>query len=147
MQQFNLALLGAIGVAAGMSLLLSGGMNQQTAIVLLLGMAIAGAVITGYGGRFLLLCLGEAFAVGLGTQSAVLGVAFQPVIAGIACRDNRMSFLVGGVTMTVFSAGVLLVRFVTTSLVVLISGLIGFALVLYIFESRLKNRLSRSETA
>jgi len=147
MQQFNLALLGAIGVAAGMSLLLSGGMNQQTAIVLLLGMAIAGAVITGYGGRFLLLCLGEAFAVGLGTETPVLGIAFQPVIAGIVCGENRMSLLVGGVSMTVFSAGVLLFRFVATSLVILISGLIGSALILLYYESRLKHRLSRSETA
>ncbi|HOV67762.1 MAG TPA: hypothetical protein PLI31_05315 [Methanoregulaceae archaeon] len=147
MQQFDLALLGAIGVAAGVSLLLPGEMNELTVIVLLLGMAIAVAVISGYGGRFLLLCLGEAFAVGLGTETPVLGIAFQPVIAGIVCGENRMSLLVGGVSMTVFSAGVLLFRFVATSLVILISGLIGSALILLYYESRLKHRLSRSETA
>ena len=76
-------------------------------LVVLLGAGVAATVLTGYGGPYLLLCLGEAFAVGLGIASLVLGVLFQPAIAGMLCDDDRTALIVGGSTAIVAAAGVL----------------------------------------
>lgn len=147
MRRADLAALCAVAATAGVSLLLPDGKIEVTALLLLLGFITAGAIISGYGGRYLLICLGEAYAVGLGAHVPLLGIAFQPVIAGIACRDDRKSLVIGGVTMTVFSAGVLLFKYMTAPLMVMISVLVGFALFLIFYESRLNRRLSWGDRA
>ena len=110
MERRQAAFLCALSGAALAALLVPEARPEIGILVVLLGAGVAAAVLTGYGGPYLLLCLGEAFAVGLGSASLVLGVLFQPAIAGMLCDDDRTSLIVGGSTAIVAAAGVLVFR-------------------------------------
>ena len=92
MQRRQIAFLCALLVAAGPALLVPGTSTDITITMVLLGAGIVGTLWTGYGGGCLP-CLGEAFAVGVGTTSPALGALFQPVIAArcaatTGCRSS-----------------------------------------------------------
>ena len=88
-------------------------------LVVLLGAGVGRHGPDGIWWPVLLLCLGEAFAVALGTASPALGVLFQPVIAGMLCSDDRTSLIVGGAT-TLMAAAVVLVFHSTLSLLLVL---------------------------
>ncbi len=111
MDQRRTAFLGAEAVVAvGALFALDARLDINSILVVLLGVGVAVTVLTGYGGQSLFLCLGEAFAVAIGTASPVLGVLFQPAIAGMLCDDDMTSLLVGGSTTLLAAAGVLVLR-------------------------------------
>jgi hypothetical protein len=133
MDRRRIAFLCALSGAALAALIVPEARPEIGILVVLLGAGLAATVLTGYGGPYLLLCLGEAFAVGLGTASLVLGVLFQPAIAGMLCDDDRTALIVGGSTAIVAAAGVLVFRqplFLLLALLVvsvcMAAGLIGF---------------------
>jgi len=104
------AFLWALVAATVAALLVPGVRLEIGVLVVLLGAGVAATVLTGYGGLYLLLCLGEAFAVGLGTASLVLGVLFQAAIGGMLCNNDRTSLIVGAATTILAAAGVLVFR-------------------------------------
>lgn len=147
MERSGYAIICAVAAAGGATLLLTEVDMVDLIILVLIGIGVAGAVMTGYGGQCLLLCLGEAYSMGLGTSYPALGVAFQPVIAGIVCREDRGAFGLGTVMMMVFSVGVLLFKHMITPLIILIVVLASVILGLILFENRLHHRLSGGDSA
>jgi hypothetical protein len=133
MEWRQVAFLLALSAATAAALVVPGASIDLDVLVVLLGVGVAATALTGYGGLPLLLCIGEAFAVGLGTASPLLGVLFQPAIAVMLCDDDRVSLVIGGSTTVIAAAGVLVFREPLFLLLVLlvvsasvVAGLIGF---------------------
>lgn len=141
---FLCALSAAAAVAA---LLVPEARPDISVLAILMGAGVAAAVLTGYGGEYLLLCLGEAFAVAVGTVTPVLGVLFQPVIAGMLCGDDRTSLIIGGATTIMAAAGVLLFRDVLSLLLALLLVSAGMVLGLMGCETWMRHRFSKGSTA
>jgi hypothetical protein len=114
-------------------------------LVVILGAGVAATVLRGYGGQYLLLCLGEAFAIGLGSASLVLGVLFQPVIAGMLCDDDRASLIIAGSTTLMAAAGVLIFRQPLLLLLTLLIASMGMAAGLLGFDAWIRHRFSSGD--
>ena len=141
------AFLGAVAVAAVAALFVLDGRLDISILVALLGAGVAVTVLTEYGGSSLFLCLGEAFAVAIGTASPVLGVLFQPAIAGMLCDDDRTSLLVGGSTALLAAAGILVFR---QPSFLLFAGMVASVFVaagLMVFDVWLRRRFSPGDAA
>lgn len=145
MEPVRLALSGSTAIAIGAAWLLGvdPGVNV---LVTLLGAAVIGTVWTGAGGWCLALCLGETFAVALGTASPLLGVLIQPAIAGIVIGGEDQGGLVLGAVIITLSAGaVLLVRHTMLPLLALVAGVAVVALCLVGIEAWMQRQLSGGE--
>lgn len=147
MERRQVAFLLALSAATVAALVVPGADIAVDVLVVLLGVGVAATVLTGYGGLSLLLCIGEAFAVGLGTAFPLLGVLFQPALAVMLCDDDRMSLIVGGSTTFIAAAGILVFHEPLFLLLVLlvvsasvVAGLIGF-------DGWLRRRLSSGYVA
>jgi len=133
----------AIAVGAAAVWLVPGLDPVLGALVALLGAGTAWAVWTGYGGPILVLCLGETFAVGLGTAAPVLGVLAQPLIAALVVgTENRTAFALAAVAATAAAAGVLLFRHTLVPLLLVAALAAVFLLALAILEAWLRRRFS-----
>lgn len=147
MERRRIAFLCALSGAALAALLVPEARLEIGILVVLLGVGLAATVLTGYGGPYLLLCLGEAFAVGLGAASLVLGVLFQPAIAVMLCDDDRTALIVGGSTATVAAAGVLVYRQPLFLLLALLAVSVCMAAGLVGFDAWMRRRLSSGDLA
>ena len=97
----------------------------------------------GTAARILLLCLGEAFAVGLGTAAPVLGVLAQPLIAALVVgTEDRTAFALAAVAATAAAGGVLLFRHTLVPLLVVAALAAVFVLALAGLEAWLRRRFS-----
>jgi len=147
MERRRIAFLCALSGAALAALLVPEARLEIGILVVLLGVGLAATVLTGYGGPYLLLCLGEAFAVGLGAASLVLGVLFQPAIAVMLCDDDRTALIVGGSTAIVAAAGVLVYRQPLFLLLALLAVSVCMAAGLVGFDAWMRRRLSSGDLA
>ncbi|MEN6517729.1 MAG: hypothetical protein ABFC38_05995 [Methanospirillum sp.] len=112
-------------------------------LVALLGAVAAGSFLTGYGGPYLVLCLGEAFAVGLAVAAPVLGVVAQPVIAVLVVgTGDRRGLLLAAGAATIAAAGMLLVRHTLVPLLVVAAAAAVFVLALAGLEAWVRARFS-----
>lgn len=115
-------------------------------LVTLLGAAVISMVWTGAGGWCLALCLGETFAVALGTASPLLSVLIQPAIAGIVIGgEDRRGLVLGVVLVTVSAGAVLLVRHTLLPLLAFVAGVAVIALCLIGIEAWVQRQLSGGE--
>ncbi len=113
-------------------------------LVAVLGVVVAAASLTGYGGPYLVLCLGEAFAVGLAVATPVLGVLAQPVIAVLVVgTEDRRGLLLGAGAATVAAGAMLLVRNTLVPLLVVAAAAAVFVLALAGLEAWIRARFSR----
>lgn len=145
MGPIRLALSGATGMAIGAAWL-SGADLWVNVLVTLIGVAVIGTVWTGTGGRCLALCLGEAFAVALGTANPLLGVLIQPAIAGIVIGgEDKRGLVMGAVIITISAGAVLLVRHTLLPLLALVAGVAVVALSLVGIEAWVQRQLSGGE--
>ena len=112
-------------------------------LVAVLGAAVAWAHWTGYGGPYLVLCMGEAFAVGLGSAAPLLGILAQPLIAvlGIGTED-RTGLALGGLAATLAAAAVLFFRHTLVPLLALVAVAAVLVLVLAALEAWMRRRFS-----
>jgi hypothetical protein len=112
-------------------------------LVALLGAAVAGAYLAGYGGPYLLLCLGEAFAVGLAAAAPVLGVLAQlPIAALVMGTGDRAGLLIGAGAATLAAGAMLLAPHTLVPLLVLAAAGAVFVLVLAGLEAWVRGRFS-----
>ncbi len=112
-------------------------------LVALLGGAVAWAHWTGDRGPYLVLCLGEAFAVGLASAAPLLGVLAQPLVAALVLgTEDRAGLALGGAGATLGAAAVLLVQNTLVPLLALVA--VGAVLVLGLvgLEAWLRGRFS-----
>ena len=112
-------------------------------LVALLGGAVAWAHWTGYRGPYLVLCLGEAFAVGLASAAPLLGVLAQPLVAALVLgTEDRAGLALGATAATLGSAAVLLFQNTLVPLLALVA--VGAVLVLGLvgLEAWLRGRFS-----
>jgi hypothetical protein len=145
MEPIRLVLSGAAGVAVGVTWLFGADLWVNV-LVTLLGAAFIGTVWAGIGGWCLALCLGEAFAVALGTVNPLLGVLFQPAIAGMVIGvEDRRKLVMGAVIITVSAGAVLLVRHMLLPLLALVVGIAVVALCLMGIEAWVQRQLSGGE--
>lgn len=148
MDRRRTAFLGAVAVAIVAALfVLDARIDISSVLVVLLGAGVAVTVLTGYGGQYLFLCLGEAFAVAIGVASPLLGVLFQPAIAGMLCDDDMTSLLVGGSTALLAAAGVLVIRQPPFLLLAGIVASVCVAAGLMVFDVWVRRRFSPGDTA
>ncbi len=147
MERRSVVFLSALVVVAVGALLVPEKEPGVDVLVVLLGAGVAATALTGYGGQFLLLCLGETFAVALGTASLPLGVLFQPVIAGMLCGDDWMSLTVGGAATLMAAAVVLVFPRTLFLLLVLLLVSAGMTIGLTGFEAWMRHRLSAGSAA
>jgi hypothetical protein len=112
-------------------------------LVALLGAVVAGAVWTGYGGPYAVLCFGEAFAVGLASAAPVLGVLAQPLIAVLVLgTGDRTGLLLGAGAATAGAAAMLLFRHTLLPLLGLVAVAAVLVLVLALAEAWVRGRFS-----
>ena len=112
-------------------------------VVALLGGAVAWAHWEGHRGPYLVLCLGEAFAVGLASAAPLLGVLAQPLVAALVLgTEDRAGLALGGAGATLGAAGVLLFQNTLVPLLALVA--VGAVLVLGLvgLEAWLRGRFS-----
>ena len=89
------------------------------------------------------LCLGEAFAVGLGTAAPVLGVLAQPLIAALVVgTEDRTAFALAAVAATAAAGGVLLFRHTLVPLLVVAALAAVVVLALAGLEAWMRRRFS-----
>ena len=147
MERRMAAFLWALSAAAVAALLVPETRLDIDVLVVLLGAGVAATVLTGYGGQYLLLCLCEAFAIGLGTASLVLGVLFQPAIAAMLCDDDRTSLIVGGSTTIMAAAGVFIFSQPLLLLPLLLVVSMGMVAGLLGFDAWMRHRFSSGDMA
>ena len=112
-------------------------------LVAVLGAAVAWAHWTGYGGPYLVLCMGEAFAVGLGSAAPLLGVLAQPLIAVLVIgTEDRTGLALGGLAATLAAAAVLFFRHTLVPLLALVAVAAVLVLVLAALEAWMRRRFS-----
>lgn len=112
-------------------------------LVALLGAAAAWSYLAGYGGPYLLLCLGEAFAVGLAASSPVLGVLAQPPIAALVVgTEDRPGLLLAAGAATLVAGAMLLFRHTLVPLLVLGAACAVVVLALAGLEAWVRGRFS-----
>ncbi len=112
-------------------------------LVALLGGAVAWAHWTGDRGPYLVLCLAEAFAVGLASAAPLLGVLAQPLVAALVLgTGDRGALVLGGAAATLAAAAVFLFRNTLVPLLALVA--VGAVLVLGLagLEAWLRGRFS-----
>ncbi len=112
-------------------------------LVAVLGVVVAASYLTGRGGPYTVLCLGEAFAVGLGTAAPALGVLAQPLIAALVVGiEDRRGLLLTAVAATLAAGGVLLLRHTLAPLLIVAAGGAVFVLAIGGLEAWLRSRYS-----
>lgn len=107
MERRSVVLLCALSAAAVAALLVTDAKPGVDVLAILLETGVAAAASIGYCGQYLILCPGEAFAIALGTASPVLGVLFQPVIAGVLVFHHILYLLLA---LLLASAGMTFVQ-------------------------------------
>jgi hypothetical protein len=147
MKRRQAVFLVALGAAAVAALLVPEAESEVDILVLLLGVGVAAAITTEFGGPYLFLCLSEAFAVGVGTASLVLGVLFQPAIACMLCDDDRTSLVVGGSTTLLAAVGVLVYRQPIFLILALLAASTCVAVGLIGFDAWMRRRLSAGDVS
>lgn len=137
----------SVTVAVGAALFVQGGNPDVHLLVFLLGIGVVGTVLTGYGDQRLVLCLGEAFAVSLGTANPLLGVLFQPVIAGMICSSDRSSLALGMMVVAGVAVGVVVFRLTLLLLLALVVVSAGIFIGWMIFEAWTSRQLSSGDVS
>ncbi len=131
-------------VAGGAAVWLVPGLDPLLGLlVAVLGGVVAWGAWTGYGGPYLLLCLGEAFAVGLASAAPVLGVLAQPFVAALVLgTEDRTGLLLGASAATAGAAVMLLFRHTLLPLLGLAAVAAVLVLGLAAFEAWMRGRFS-----
>ncbi|MEN6341444.1 MAG: hypothetical protein ABFC89_02685 [Methanospirillum sp.] len=126
----------AVWLVPGLDPLLGG-------LVAVLGAVVAVSFLTDRGGLYVVLCMGEAFAVGLAVAAPVLGVLAQPLVAALVVgTDDRQGFLLAAGAATVAAGAVLLVRHTLAPLLVVAVAAAVVVLALLGLEAWLKRRFA-----
>lgn len=143
MDAARLAPIGAVAAGAAAVWLVPGLDPLLGLLVAVLGAVVAWAHWTGYGGPYLVLCMGEAFAVGLASVAPALGVLAQPLIAALVLgTEDRRGLLLAAGAATAAAAGVLFLRHTLVPLLVLAAAVAVFVLALAGLEVWMRGRFS-----
>ena len=146
MERLELAALGLIGLAA-LSIWFVPGLDYGLGLlVLLLAGGLAWTLWTGYGDRYLLLCLGEAFAIGLGLIVPALGVLVQPcLVLLVVGLEDRTLLALSALAATALAAVFVFLRQTLVPLLVGVLALALLAALLLGLEAWAARRLARSD--
>ncbi|NLX50178.1 MAG: hypothetical protein GXY82_10005 [Methanospirillum sp.] len=139
----RVAAVGLVALAAAGVWLVPGLDPLLGAVVLLLGGALAWLAWSGHGDRYLLLCTGEAFALGIGLALPVLAVLAQPFLAALAVgTGDRAALVAGGGAATLLAAGFVLAGETLLALLALVAALAAVAVTLAGLEAWAARRLA-----
>jgi hypothetical protein len=112
-------------------------------LVAVLGLVVAASVLGGYGGPYLAFCLGEAFAVGLGTATPLLGVLVQPLVAYLAIgHEDRQGLVLGATAATLAAGAVFLYRDTLAPLLLVVAVGAAAVLAFVLVEAWMRARYS-----